>query len=199
MKRLIPFSWLPGAWGLKGTARKRAQAEYELEGYELEVELANIDFPDEQERNRQLLEIDRKYDKITKEEYMYKMLEFIKDPVERAVEELDLDLRFGKISDTEHEKKVATAKQEPWVTVIDLNVRDETGNWNDYFIQDLKEAGFQGMSDEDIVNSWFSRICRDIALSEYSGQGDFDERLAEAENRMSKQSETDDDGRRVIK
>lgn len=35
-KRLLPFGWLPGHWGLSGSMRELAKAEYELEGEELD-------------------------------------------------------------------------------------------------------------------------------------------------------------------
>ena len=41
-KPVIPFGWLPGHWGLKGKTKERARAEYELEGYDLEIALAVI-------------------------------------------------------------------------------------------------------------------------------------------------------------
>lgn len=201
-KPIIPFDWLPGSWGLKGKTRKIAKAEYELRGYDLEKELAELKIEDRDKLNERLLEIDHDYGMISDEDYTYKKNEFIKDPIERAVAKIETDYKFKKINYTEYTKSLASAKQESWVSVIDLNARGTTGNfeldWNDYFIEELKDAGFTGMSDEDIVNSWFSRICRDIALSEYSGQGNFDEQLAEAENKKSNEEESKD-GRRVIK
>tara|TARA_B100000929_G_scaffold290425_1_gene283925 strand:+ start:937 stop:1545 length:609 start_codon:yes stop_codon:yes gene_type:complete len=196
---LIPFGWLPGHWGLKGKTRERAEAEYKYTGYKLETALANIDIEDASKLKQKQLEIDYKYGMIEEQDYDYAMLEFVTNPVERELRKLDLDYQYSDMKDIDYDKHKATIRKEPWVSVLDLNVRDDTGNfeldWNDFFVEELKEAGFKGMSDEDIVNSWFTRICRDIALEEYSGTGDFDEQLAEAENKQS----ADDDGRRVIK
>ena len=38
----LPFGTLPGHWGLKGKTREIAKAEYELEGYALELQLLLI-------------------------------------------------------------------------------------------------------------------------------------------------------------
>jgi hypothetical protein len=198
-KPLIPFNWLPGSWGLKGKSRERAQAEYELDGFELAMTLARLDYTGK-ERERRELDIKLAYDQIDDEAYEYACADLIEDSLERELQRLEIDREYTVMTDTEYEKKQATIKCEPWVSVIDLNVRDETGNfeldWNDYFVQELKEVGFKGASDEDIVNAWFSRICRDIAISEFGGQGDFDEQLAKAD---TKTSTADEAGRRIIK
>ena len=65
-------------------------------------------------------------------------------------------------------KERATAKGEPWVSVLDTHVnKDNVRNgffeldWNDHFIVQLKQAGygFDGDPEEQIVDRWF----RDLA------------------------------------
>jgi hypothetical protein len=65
-------------------------------------------------------------------------------------------------------KERATAAGEPWVAVLDTHVnRDNVRNgffeldWNEYFILQLKQAGYgtDGDPDEGIVDRWF----RDLA------------------------------------
>lgn len=203
-KPLIPFGWLPGHWGLKGKTRDRARAEYELSGYDLRIALAELDYADDEMKLKEKInEIEFAHDVIDEEDFERNKLEFINDPVERALATLDHEYQYTEMSDLEYDKRKATIKQEPWVNVIELNVHSDTGNfeldWNEYFIADLREVGFKGNTEEDIVNAWFSRICRDIALSEFSGTGDFDEQLSEAERRQAATGEPDDNGRRVIK
>ena len=41
-KKLIPFSFMPASWGLKGEAYERAKIEYEKEGLEKKVALAKV-------------------------------------------------------------------------------------------------------------------------------------------------------------
>jgi hypothetical protein len=65
-------------------------------------------------------------------------------------------------------KERATAKGEPWVAVLDTHVNSENVrngffelDWNEYFILQLKQAGygFEGDPEEEIVDRWF----RDLA------------------------------------
>jgi len=66
-------------------------------------------------------------------------------------------------------KEQATANKEPWVQVLDTHVnQDNIRNgffeldWNEYFVLKLKEAGYQGDSEELIVDKWFGELCRNI-------------------------------------
>jgi hypothetical protein len=53
--------------------------------------------------------------------------------------------------------------------VIDTKVNPENPrngffelDWNEYFIVQLKEAGYYGESDEEIADRWFQDLCRNI-------------------------------------
>ena len=68
-------------------------------------------------------------------------------------------------------KERATAKGEPWVSVLDTHVnKDNIRNgffeldWNALFIEDLKKAGygFDGDPDEEIVDRWFRDLARNM-------------------------------------
>ena len=71
MKKKIPFEWWPGHWGLSGTTRELAKAEYELEGKELELKLAEIKYTvDDPDRLTLMqLKIGLKYKDIQEWEY----------------------------------------------------------------------------------------------------------------------------------
>ena len=65
-------------------------------------------------------------------------------------------------------KERATSRNEPWVAVLDTHVNKENIrngffelDWNDYFVVQLKQAGYgyEGDPDEEIVDRWF----RDLA------------------------------------
>jgi len=64
-------------------------------------------------------------------------------------------------------KAYATKKKQPWVSVLDVKVNKENVrngffemDWNEYFIKDLKKAGYgeDGDLDEQIVDLWFRDI-----------------------------------------
>ena len=66
-------------------------------------------------------------------------------------------------------KELATERKEPWVQVLETHVnKDNLRNgffeldWNEYFVLQLREAGYKGASDEEIVDAWFSELCRNV-------------------------------------
>lgn len=72
-------------------------------------------------------------------------------------------------------KERATAKKEPWVSVLDTHVnKDNIRNgffeldWNEYFVVQLKQAGygFDGDPEEEIVDRWFRDIVRNMLTEE---------------------------------
>jgi hypothetical protein len=78
-----------------------------------------------------------------------------------AVEEA----RLAKLSPKER----ATEAKEPWVEVLDTHVNKENVrngffelDWNEYFVLQLRSNGYQGDTDESIVDQWFQDLCRNI-------------------------------------
>ena len=72
-------------------------------------------------------------------------------------------------------KERATEMKEPWVAVLDTKVNpDNIRNgffeldWNEYFVVQLKEAGygFDGDPEEEIVDRWFRDLARNILAEE---------------------------------
>ena len=74
---------------------------------------------------------------------------------------------------TKTPKEIATEKKEPWVAVLDTHVnKDNIRNgffeldWNEYFVVQLKTAGYTGETDEAVVDQWFNELCRNVASEE---------------------------------
>ena len=70
-------------------------------------------------------------------------------------------------------KELATENKEPWVAVLDTHVnKDNIRNgffeldWNEYFVLQLKAEGYQGDTEESIVDQWFSELCRNVGSEE---------------------------------
>ncbi len=66
-------------------------------------------------------------------------------------------------------KAEATRKKLPWVAVLETHVNpDNPSNgffeleWNEYFIVQLKGHGYDGPTEESIVDAWFQNLCRNI-------------------------------------
>ena len=178
----IPFKYLPGSIGLKGKTRDRAQAEYELEGAELAYKLLQIQADEltEDNYNQKLWDLQLKYNQITESDYHRLLLTLIKDEKQKALATLELDYREGKIKDQEYEKQSATLKGEPWVIVLNMDFNGKTSlegsfelDWNEFFVEKLKSEGYVGVTPDIVVNMWFMEICRNVALEEFDGTGDF--------------------------
>ena len=91
--------------------------------------------------------------------------------------EADLAEKEAKLAEKEKveltAKEIATANKEPWIAVLDTHVNmDNIRNgffeldWNEYFVLQLRTAGYQGASDEEIVDQWFGELCRNIGAEE---------------------------------
>ena len=74
-------------------------------------------------------------------------------------------------------KELATDKGEPYVAILSMEV-DPTNmqngafelDWNDKFVANLVRAGYQMNpkdTDSDIVDRWFTAVCRNIVLETY--------------------------------
>ena len=70
IKRVLPFGWVPGHWGLTGKLRERAEAEYTLIGEELDKKNIEINLGDrtDEEVALALLEHEVKYGRLTQKE-----------------------------------------------------------------------------------------------------------------------------------
>lgn len=97
-------------------------------------------------------------------------------------------------------KDIATEKGEPYVAIMSMDV-DPTNlsagsielDWNDKFILQLQRFGYQGKSDADLVDQWFTNVCRNVVLETY------EQEQADPENRNPNrfvQNTKMDDGKR---
>ena len=83
-------------------------------------------------------------------------------------------------------KELATEAGEPWVEVLSMDIdKDNPGNgafeldWNDKFLSNLIRSGYQGKTDQDIVDNWFKAVCRNVI------QENFEQEQADPEIRAS--------------
>ena len=75
--------------------------------------------------------------------------------------------------DQKKSKDEATSKKEPYVAVLNTHVNPENVrngffelDWNEYFVVQLKEAGYAGTTEEEIVDQWFQDLCKNIGADE---------------------------------
>lgn len=169
-KPLIPFGWMPGHWGLKGTTREIAQAEYELSGIDLELRLAEIKITDAAALKRETLAIRRRHDKISVEEFEDEMTELgeFDDPKKKELAKLDLDLKYQRITQERYDRIKADILGEPWVSMPRIHW-SPLGKpraffeleYNEHFVKQLRDNGYSG-EDAEIVNQWMNDVCEGI-------------------------------------
>jgi len=210
VKKLIPFNLMPGSWGLKGKTREIAKAEYELEGYELKKKLLEIKSDDlsEKELKKKFIDLDFEFGKVDKITHLRMLSNLIEDEQQKKLAMLELDLKEGKLTDTEYQKQSATLRGEPWITVLNMDFGGKQSlegsfelDWNEAFVDNLMKEGYVGPTPDAIVNQWFMEVCRNIAMEEFDGTGNFTADSAanlEAVKRWSS-PEPDSTGRRGYK
>lgn len=122
------------------------------------------------------LTLDFDQDRISFDDYALTVaeVEFGKESVEFKLAEVEVMKNRNQLTDLEYEKKVATIKQEPWVRVASSSYDPQDGidgfsfelDYNHFFLQFLKENGYTGLRDDEIVEEWFN----DISKSELAAE-----------------------------
>ena len=92
--------------------------------------------------------------------------------MENAIEETRAVAKEAAAKEQELEKspkELATENKEPWVAVLNTHVNKENIrngffelDWNEYFVLQLREAGYSGDTDEEVVDKWFQDLCRNV-------------------------------------
>ena len=66
-------------------------------------------------------------------------------------------------------KKSKGKSEEPMVKVLNMNVNPDNPrngffelDWNDEFVNMLRQSGYQGESQEEVVDRWFQTLCRTV-------------------------------------
>ena len=173
----IPFKFLPASWGLKGKTREVAEAEYYFTGEDLQRKIAVIKASTELELALSNLEIDLEFKHIKTIEYEIQLAELTLTGEELKLELARIDHDNGKLTDREYEKAVKTINKEPYVNVIEIDSDNHSFefDWNEYFIKDLEEAGYVAPKEEQTVELWFNKLCKDVALEAFAGDGQMDD------------------------
>ena len=90
---------------------------------------------------------------------------------EAKAEEAKVAEELAKLSPKER----ATRRKEPWVSVLETHVnKDNPANgffeldWNEYFVLQLRQAGYglEGDEDELVVDLWFKTLARNMLSDE---------------------------------
>jgi len=70
-------------------------------------------------------------------------------------------------------KQKQQKKKEAYVTVLNVEMKDNNPrngffelDWNEYFIKELRINGYNGSTEEEIVDAWFKELCGNVAQSD---------------------------------
>jgi hypothetical protein len=70
-------------------------------------------------------------------------------------------------------KEQATANKESYIAVVNTHVnKDNVRNgffeldWNEFFVLQLRQDGYQGTTDEEVVDKWFQELCRNVGAED---------------------------------
>lgn len=157
--------------------RKNLDVDYKyylIDEFTYDSNLNTLTYEDETERLSHQLDIDVRHGKMSA--YAAAIIKTkVKFPegIERDLALLDVELDHEKIDKNAHAKQAATMKNEPWVAFVDSGFDLEQGidgvyfelDWNPQWVDFLKVNGFVGKTDEQIVEDWFSEVCKS-----YGGQ-----------------------------
>lgn len=93
---------------------------------------------------------------------------------EKRIEEENKKAHQDFLDKLQKEKELATAKGEPWVALLNMDVDyDDLNNgafeldWNDAFVTRLMKFGYQGRTDADLVDQWFTDVCRNVVFETF--------------------------------
>jgi hypothetical protein len=93
-----------------------------------------------------------------------------------------------KLSD----KELADKNKEPYITVLSMEIDPDNPSdgafeldWNDIFVARLMKAGYQGKTDNDIVDNWFQSVCRNVVME------NFEQEQADPEIRQAQTNKRD--------
>ena len=86
-------------------------------------------------------------------------------------------MKVKKTTKKTENKNTKGKSEEPMVKVLNVNVNPDNPrngffelDWNDEFVNMLQQNGYQGNSQEQIVDLWFQSLCRTIGNEQ--GLGD---------------------------
>lgn len=97
-------------------------------------------------------------------------------------------------------KEIATEKREPWVAVLDtsINPRDPRNgffelDWNEYFVDQLRFAGYKGDTDEELIDRWFRDLCLSVAAEDQELLDNLAAQNVQSSRKRKKRAQTDEE------
>ena len=97
----------------------------------------------------------------------------IVDEKERDIALEKINFKYGHIDQHKHDKNMATLEGKEYVRVVGMELDEETPgqgffelDFNDNFVEYLAQNGYEGVEPDQIVDNWFSDLCKNIVLND---------------------------------
>ena len=97
----------------------------------------------------------------------------IEDAKEQAIALEEINLKYGHIDQHEYDKNMANHKGEEYIRVVGMELDENSPgqgffelDFNEQFVEYLAKAGYDGLEPDQIVDNWFSDLCKNIVLND---------------------------------
>ena len=97
----------------------------------------------------------------------------IADEKEQAIALEKINFKYGHIDQNAHDKNMANLNGEDYIRVVGMELdKDSPGqgffelDFNDNFVEYLAKSGYDGVEQDQIVDNWFSDLCKNIVLQD---------------------------------
>ena len=169
----LPFWMYPAHWGLKGRMLEHAKVDYLIDDeIARETEHLKIDYTGKDLQER-ILHMKKEKGVLSPTEYEDALIDLIEDPELKAKETLEVLRERGDITEHEYMKEICTRTNIPWF-VFDVNYTNGDlymdSDWNDCFVTMLKEIGYNGQNDDEIVQHYIRDMGHKLAESDYDAE-----------------------------
>lgn len=141
--------------------------------YEHDVAKANLLHEDGASLSRALLDVELLHGKIDVYTHARKAGEIIYPDagIDRDLFMAEVDREFGKLDKNGYEKQRATLLEQPWIGLLGARFDLNEGvdgvyfefDWNDFWITFLRLNGYVGETEQQVVDQWFTDVCRSQA------------------------------------
>lgn len=167
-----PLSRQENELSIKHRWGKLTDEEYNKKMYELRRDTIQNDWRlDDNQRKDLLIRLNYKNGLMSEYDYQLYLIDRISDSKEQKIAKAKLECEHGMITETERDRRIADARQEPFFTCIGGKTVETNGSlgmilefdFNDKFVESLRAQGVLGRTEDDVVNNWWADVCRSIA------------------------------------
>lgn len=145
--------------------------EFEYQKNKLDIELKHDKTTKELHKFSEL-NLKKEYHKITDEHYDECVIEMMNDGLDKKLKALEFSFKYHHITEMEYEKEKHTLMKEPWFN-FDADLDKETGeislsfDYNEYFCKLLRDEGYPGITNDDVIDSYIRDWGRKVANDDY--------------------------------